>query len=338
VRRPCPCRKPLGFLLAWCCVATVADPALADNPAPGREGAFAFEIKTCPRLPEEGVRHFLGLEIGDLLLTKAEGIPAERDRLSLRCVGKYAWVQATGPQSSAPVEQIISLDDFPADAAPRALALAGLELLATLSSTVRARLAGKHPLPLPLTAPTPDLSESHATNPAATRETMLGLAGSWRSFPAQPGAFAWGGQVLLLSRFGQRWRFASDAEAATARTTMANLGQLHALLLSYAASLGVRASRGALEASLGAGARVGFARLSGESVDPTKIAGTTVWHPWGGPMVTVRTVGRWGRFALSLAAELGYSLATATGRANGDPAIAVGGTWLALSLGGGFSP
>jgi hypothetical protein len=134
------------------------------------------------------------------------------------------------------------------------------------------------------------------------------------------------------------WQLAADAEVAGARTQMASIGETRALLLSCAASAGVHGASGALQTSLGLGGRFGFARLWGNSADPATIASATVWHPWGGPVVTASALGHWGRFALGLRAEVGRSLSEVNGLAGGVTAIAVRGSWVAISLGGDFHP
>jgi hypothetical protein len=322
--------------MAW--AATAAVPVHAEDNAISGDGRFALEIKACPKVPTESVRRILSIEIGDLLLAESDGMPADGDRLTIRCVGNFAWVQAAGQAGSAPFEQIVSLNDFPGDAAPRALALAGLELLASLSSTVRVRMANKHHAAPPLATSVVGTSEPGPAPAASTRETRIGLAGTWRGFLAERGASAWGGQARALSTVGRIWQLAADAEVAGARNQAASMGETRALLLSCAASLGVHGGSGAIRTSLGLGGRFGFARLWGNSADPASITGATVWHPWGGPMVTASALGRLGRFALGLSAEVGRSLSEANGLAGGVTAIAVRGSWVAISLAVDFHP
>ncbi len=328
----------VGFTLSIAWAAMHAVPAYAEENASSGDGRFALEIKACPKVPTESVRRILSIEIGDLLLAAADGMRAESDRLTIRCAGDFAWVQAAGQAGSASFEQIVSLDEFPGDAAPRALALAGLELLATLSSTVRARMASKHNASPPLTTSVVGTSETGPASAGSTRETHIGLAGTWRWFPAAHGPSAWGGQVQARSMVGRMWQLAADAEVAGARNQVASIGETSALLLSCAASASVHGGRGTIRTTLGLGGRFGFARLAGDSADPANITGATVWHPWGGPMVTAGALGRFGRFALGLSAEVGRSLSEANGLAGGVTAIAVRGSWVALSLGGDFHP
>jgi hypothetical protein len=305
------------------------------------DGRFALEVKACPKLSTESVRRILGIEVGDLLLAESGGAPTQGDRLTIRCSGSFAWVEASGQEGSAPAEQVVSLDDLPGDAAPRALALAGLELLATLSSAVRARMASKHEAPPPLAiavVATPEPGAASTAPTASTRETRIGLAGTWQLFPAEHGPSAWGGQVYVRSTVGDAWLLSADAEVAGARNQVPSLGETGALLLSCGAWFGLRGGGGRLGASLGLGGRLGAVRLSGDSADSARVTGATVWHPWGGPMATAGILGRAGRLALSLRAELGYSLVEANGLAGGATAIAIRGSWVAIMLGGDIRP
>ena len=332
------CRRVVGLTLGIAWAATAAALAHAEENGSTGDGRFALEIRACPKVSTESVRRILGVEIGDLLLAEAEVVPADCDRLIIRCAGDFAWVQAAGQAERAPFEQIVSLNDFPGDAAPRALALAGLELLATLSSTVRVRMASKHNAMPPLTTSVDGPSEPAPASARPTREAYIGLAGTWRWFPVEHGPSAWGGQVHALSTVGRMWQVTADAEAAGARSQVASMGETTALLLSCAASVGVHGGSGTLRTGLGLGGRFGFARLWGNSADPANITGVAVWHPWGGPMMTADVLGRYGRLALSLRAEVGRSLSVANGLAGDATVLAVRGSWVAISLGGDVVP
>jgi hypothetical protein len=334
VKRRLPFAGVAALGLAW---AVAAPAAYAEGDGSAGDGRFALEVKACPNLSTDSVRRILGIEVGDLLLPESSDAPTKADRLTIRCSGSFAWVQASGQAGGTPAEQVVSLDDLPGDAAPRVLALAGLELLATLNSTVRARMASKHEAPPPATAlaATPEPGVASA---ASARETRIGLAGAWRLFLAEHGASAWGGQVQIHSTVGELWLLSADAELAGARNPVPGIGEASALLISCGAWFGLRRGSGRLGASFGLGGRLGAVRLSGDSADPATVTGATVWHPWGGPMATAGIVGRAGRFALGLRAESGYALVEANGLAGGATAITVRGAWAAIMLGGGIRP
>lgn len=339
-RQPSHHRLAAGFAVALVCIATTAGPKAAEQDPTADDGHFALEIEQCPRVAIESVRRILNIEVGDLLISQADGTSAGGDRLAIRCAGNIALVEASGPTAEPPSERIVRLDDFPSDAVPRVLALAGLELLAARNSTVRERMAGK-PNAMPALATfTSRASAPSSSTPPLLRDVSIGSSATWRTFLASRGPSAWGGQVHVSSAVGGRWHFAADTEAAWARNDAGNWGQVNALLLSVGSTFGLRAGSGRLGASIGLGGRIGVVRMSGVSADSANITSATVWHPWGGPIAAAALTRGFRWFALSLSAEVGRSLLESEGRV-GDisaisgetSAISIGGWWAALCLG-----
>jgi hypothetical protein len=351
VRQKSSCRGFVGFALALAWVLTLTAPGRAESCAAGF-GRFALAVEACPNVPVESVRRILGIEIGNLLLAESEGVPAGCDHLTIRCADNFAWVEVAQQGSGAPIDQLLRLDDFPGDAAPRALALVGLELLATRNSTVRDRMAAEsRSAPSPVTAkaspePRPPSAVSPKSRPptaaapqpgprpsVSTRETRVGLAATFRSFLVDHGPSVWGGQAQITSTLGPVWQLAADLEVAGARREIPNLGETSALLLSTGATWGLRFGGGNLGAGLGLGGRIGMVCLSGQSADPTNVSDATVWHPWGGPMAAGSFYGGFDRLALTLGAEVGRSVFEPEGRAGGVTAIAIRGPWATVLLG-----
>jgi hypothetical protein len=332
--------------LSW--AVTTAAPARAEERRSADDGRFALEVKACPTVSTEDVRRILGIEIGDLLLGETEHVPAGADRLTIRCAGNFAWIEASGPADNQPLEQILRLDDFPGDAAPRALALAGLELLAARSSTVRERMVGKRNS-VPPSASKPNQRAASPTSKVvapepsprhvvSVRQTRIGLAGSWRTFLLEHGPDAWGGQVQAGTAFSRMWQVAADAEVMGARNAVGSLGTTNALLISCGATLGVRIGGNNLGAGLGLGGRIGGVRLSGTSADPANVSAATVWRPWGGPTAAAGFFAGVKWFAATLSAEVGQSLLAPEGQANGVTAISLRGPWAGISLGASIRP
>ena len=328
MKRRAPCRKWTGLVLGVAFASIATGRAFAEGGTATVDGHFSFSLQACPQVSAASVRRILDIEIGDLLLAESEGVSPDRDRLTVRCVGKFAWIQAARKAGAPLFEQIVNLDAFPGDAAPRALALAGLELLASLNAVVRERIENiRQERPAPPSTPRVE----------ATHETSIGLAGAWRVFPSGPGPSLWGGQLQASSALG-RWLVAADLEATGARAQVDGVGGTSALLLSGSAAMGVQGRLGHFRGSFGVGGRFGYARLAGTSADPTGVTGRTVWHPWGGPLASATAQGRWGRFAFTLRAEVGRSVSTIEGLANEATALAIRGTWAGLTLGGEVFP
>jgi hypothetical protein len=334
-RRACPIVHLVPLLL-W----VLAVPVRAEEVSP--EGRFSLEIRSCPTVPEQSVRRILGIEIGDLLLGESDSLSVAHDRLTIRCVDHFARIDAAGPSATTPFEQVMDLEAFPEDAVARALALAGLELLSSLNSTVRARL--KPPPPPPSASPpaapsTPAPPPKTVEEPPPTvRDTRVGLAGSWRTFVGDQGASLWGGRLEASTTLGDLWLVTGDIDGTGARIHVTGLGDVDAFSFSSALTFGARLKKGAWGGSLGVGGRLGLIRLTGKSANPSAVSAFSAQHPWGGPVAMARASARFGRFSLMLSAEAGYSFLASEGLAGNRTAVFVGGPWIGIGLGGGFHP
>lgn len=337
--KPC-CRRVAGLALGLTLGMTIAVRASAERGCSASDGRFALELKECPTALTEEVRRFISIEVGALLYGETEALPIGADTLTIRCAGNLAWIQAACATEVAPLEKLLRLDAFPGDAAPRALALASLESMAARNSTVRERMDGNRgarspqrppPSTKPVTPPKPPASKPSPKMTVSHPETQIGLAGSWRKFPAEHGLSLWGGRVQASTTIAPVWQLAVDAEVAGGQLKV-SLGETKALLLSSGTTFGVRAGGGSIGAGFGLGGRIGIVRLSGSSTDPIVTAGT-VWRPWGGPMAAANCFAGFGQFTVSLIAEAGQSLLKPEGQVGGITAISLRGPWAALSLG-----
>ena len=317
--------------LAWAASATSAAGAQASRP--GRSGRFVLEIKACPEVAPEAIRRILVIEIGDLLVETGEAVPADSDRLAIRCAGNLAWVEAAADEGAKPVDRTLRLDDFPGDAAPRALALAGIEALAALSPAVRERIQAKQKPAQPGRRVADDRAESAESPPAEGRGLRVGAAGVWRTFLRNQGVAAWGGQVNLSRELARRWQLEVDVETAGTSRHVA-LGDTSGLLFSGAAFFGARGGGKSLGVSLCLGGRMGVARLAGSAADAANVSAASVLRAWGGPAAHAGAMVGFGPLALTLSVEAGRSLFTREGAAGGATVLSIGGTWVAISLGG----
>jgi len=341
VKRRSGLRSVIGFAIVFGGSALLATPARGQTLAPANDGRFVLEIQECPRTLADGVRRLVAIEVGDLLRQRADDVAPGGDTLAIRCAGNFAQIEASGGAETAPAEKLFQLDDFPGDAAPRALALASLELMAARNSTVRERMDGNPsssplpPTPTPAKPPAPTRTRtSLPSQPTAAPSTTVrvGLAAVWRTFPATHGPTLWGGQVQASAVFNRLWRGAADAELSTGQNSV-SLGQTRATLLTAGANFGVQHRRNNFEAGVGLGGRVGAVRLSGTSADPAYVSATSVWRPWGGPMTSAHVSASLGQFALTAVAEAGLPLLKPEGQAGASVAIALDDPWAAIALG-----
>ena len=202
--------------------------AAAAATAPAARGGVFLDVAACPEVPEPAIRRIIGIEIGDLLRAPGSGDPTDADRLAVRCADGSAWLQARGAAGSDPIDRTLRLADFPGDAAPRALALAGIEMLAALSPAVRERIQTR---------------QSAAPPSPAGGRTALAASAVRRDFFATNGFGGGGGRLDVERTFGARWLASVDLELASGQETVA-LGDAGALLVSLGGFWGMKAARG----------------------------------------------------------------------------------------------
>ncbi len=310
-------------------LALLAGVARAESAGQGRPGAFALLIESCPSIEEAAVRHTLLVEVGDLLLDDREPAPGA-DRLRIRCTGDVARLEAGGGDGALALSRSIELADFPGDTTARAVALAGLELLAARSPEVRASIQERQvPPPQPASPPL-----ARGADPVArtARDLRIGLGGVWRTFLVSHGVSAWGAQAQVIVYPTARLRVPLDVEVSGARTEIEGMGRTEALLVSCGAGLGVGIGGPRFGAGLTAGGRLGIARLSGATSRPNEVADRSVVRAWGGPAVSASLGGASETFAWALTAEAGRAVLAAEGLADRATAIAIRGFWVAISL------
>jgi hypothetical protein len=148
----------VASLLASGTVATADTPAgvatsAVVRPTIGPHPGVVIEVDACPALDEAALRQLVVIEIGDLLLPpQSKARSAAQERMTIHCEGERIHLLVTAAAGAAPIERTLKTGDFPGDAAPRALALAGIEMLAALSPTVRQRVDARQGIMSPSAA------------------------------------------------------------------------------------------------------------------------------------------------------------------------------------------
>ena len=291
--------------------------------APGPASTVTLDASGCSSVGEGAIREAVGVELGDLLASGTGG--ARADHLAVRCAQDVAWLEAHGVGGAAPIRRTLRLADFPDDAAPRAVALAGVEMLAALSPAVRARVEVQRGAAPPPVAALP-----------AARGMRLGLAAVRRDFFAPEGFGGWGGRVAVERPLGSgRFGVALDLEVDGARRDVA-LGATSAWLASLGGFATLRAAGARAGAALAIGARGGAARLEGTPAAGAGALGGVVLRPWWGPALAAAVWAGGRRLVAVAGLEAGIVARGATGLADGATVLAVDGPWLAVSLGLGF--
>ena len=183
---------------------------------------------------------------------------------------------------------------FPGDAAPRALALAGVEMLAALDPAVRERIQIRQS-PAAMPAPRAAAAATAATRAGAgdaradrsLAAVGIAISAVRRDFLGAGNAGGWGGRVDVDRGLGDVFVLGADVEVAGARTTV-TLGEASALLMSAGAFGGLRAAGARVAGSLSLGARFGLASLDGTPAGGSGAIGGSALRPWWGPALAAR--------------------------------------------------
>jgi hypothetical protein len=297
-------------------------------PARGADLRVTLAISGCAASVEAGIRRIIRVEIGDLLLD-ANAPAAAASRLTVRCEGGHGSIAAEGFDGGRRADRRLALGDFPGDAAPRALALAAIEVLAALSPAVRERLQARQ-----IAARPPEPSKPIAADSPITR-TRIGVSAGLRSFLAPHGLHAWGARVELDRRLAGPWSLGFDLDSGAAARDV-SLGQTSALLFSAGTSLGVQGGGSRVGGIVALGVRAGVVRLAGDpGAAPGIVAGSAV-QPWGGPAISGRVFAGGNRWTFTGSGEVGFAALGADGLVEGTTALAASGFWVAAFIGAGI--
>ena len=308
----------------------------ARQPRPaGAVGSVTLTLDQCPARWEWEIGRALEDEIGDRLAaatdptpTAATGAATEAafaakqvtNQLIVNCDGTRAAVVAKNPTTDRHLERTFAATELPDATAPRIVALAGLELLATLDPELRrAREEAQRPV---------DIA------PVGPRLRVFG-GGVYRTFATAPsGVRTWGAELGVDRSIGELFVVSGGAEVGRGGRTV-SLGEMTALLGSGSLAGGVRFGGGDLQAVVEAGARGGAAHLSGKTAAKDVVA-YAVTRPWAGPFVAARAFVDYRRLCFDVSLESGATVIGANGLVNDLPALVARGVWLGAAVGVGI--
>jgi hypothetical protein len=303
------------------------------RPGPAGDDRVALAVRDCSATLGAGVRRIVAIELGDLLLDESSDVGSAGHRLTVWCQGDLALVAAERSDSRERREHAFELGGFPGDAAPRALALAAIEVLAALSPAVRERIEARQDRPRPH-SPQPE-PRAVVAPPPPDRRRSIGLGASARTFLAPQGLTAWGGRLAFDREIGDRWLLGADFDVGTTATRDVLLGRARALFSSAGVVFGLRDGGARISGTVGLGARLGVVQLAGETSE-SSVTTSEVLRAWGGPVAAAGVRAGSARWGVMLSLEAGYAVIAAQGLAGGSTAVAASGPWLALGLGGAF--
>jgi hypothetical protein len=332
-------------------VAVLATPgwnsgARADTPAI----RVALDAGACPAVSEADVRRILAVEVGGQLVDAGQATPADADRLTITCSDGRARIEARGSDAGEALVRNVRLGDYPGDAAPRALALTAIEVLAAVNrQRAQARADRRTPgtpaaransgVPPAATATATATAAApparQAANGAPPRASALTLSAVRRDFLVSNGPSLWGGRLGADRELAAHWALGADVELDASGEREQPLGRARALLASVGAYAEVHGTGAWRSVGVALGGRFGLARLAGDPA-PGAVGGR-ILRPWGGPTVATRWLATRGRLALRFDVEAGLTLVGVEGIvADGETLLSMRGAWVALSLGAGI--
>ena len=286
--------------------------------------AIRLELDDCEEVPGTTVHELVVLEVAPRRVLELGSTEPAATRAELTCEGGVAAIVVEEAGRSAPLRLEVLLSDLARSARPRALALAVAELIAT------SRLQRQPPVAAVVEPGETSNETLVLSEPTRSGAALWLAAGAARV--AEPSMLGPTASLGVLGYWGAL-AISADLRVERAQRTqsVADLG-LVAGSLALAPAWRLHASSADL--LIGAGARVGFASLRGESRDPG-LAGQSVTGLWFGPSaqvaVHVRLARRW---ALRVGVEAAYLTRTVRGvGANREPVLELRGLSLAALLG-----
>lgn len=307
--------------------------------APSRARALelSLAVHDCHDLPEPRVRELMELEL-TAQVAPAANAARSAAAVAVACAGDEVRIEVTDSTTSKVVARTFTLTEREPDVRARAVALAAAELV--LTSWLELVLS---PTPKPA-APAPAwVTENRRAASSVVREhtrqgprvaALFAFAAAGGTFDAKPGT--WGGGLRLSLVWGAA-RFGVDGDVSlTLDDVHTPLGSVRTNTWSLALRPEVRFQAGHFLGTLGAGARVGLARLEGTALDVDTVRGHVVAGTWGGPLAHANLGFSLGHFTSRLGVEGGYALRDVWGSVDGHAQAGVRGPWLLVTLGVGW--
>ena len=337
-----------GVLL---CTVEIAAPANAAGPSP----EISLDIERCPALPRDEVLRLAALELDARIVPSSSSSPPESrvTQIRIACDGPAVQTTVVDPITG---KQLARTMDLPAQGssavAARAVALGAAELVITswmeLTMSPSAERTRDQPPSLPASEELRRAAQDRALRRAgreggAARVLVLAQAAG----PFTGMGLGWGGGLRLGWTFARRW---IDRGETSGRPGIAleltetradgdadpSVGSVRASTWSAALRATFTLRRGRTSLDLGAGGRLGLARLSGTPADATHTRGETLAGTWAGPVAYAGFGIRAAPVLIEAGVEAGQVLRSVEGLVDGGKPVSIAGRWLAGTLAVGW--
>lgn len=294
---------------------------------------FPTRITNCSTELASALPSVIRLEADALL--RERGVASAPESVAVQCDGDHAHI--TVHLAGKTRDTTLELIELAPPHRARAVALAAAELLHSLANAEDS--AGQPPPPPPAEAPLRP-SPRVTTEPLPPRTfrgpaLLVGAVAEWLGKPATP---LFGAHVALHYRLGAVVvpALSADASFGSASTPSAHVA---ARTFGGAAHLFFETTTGNLRWSAGPGARIGWARLTGNPPVESTLDGRTLSGVWGGPeartRIEYRTSPARSKRSPLFALEFGIGVVTLPVRGlrdGADPVYSLSGPWLSLCL------
>lgn len=289
-------------------------------------------IEPCLRSEATAIRRAVQVELGPLAAPGAAAV-----QVVVACDGDILMVTVVDTVRGA-LRFRIDPSGIPATARARLVALA-------ISEAVEASHIELAPAPVigasPFSSGPRPLVPMHEVAGAAEAAraiddldlpTLHGLAAA-RSLGSQATTFGVG--IAALLPLSDHTALSGDVLAEGGLSPV-SAGNVRLILVSLAPRLLARARYRSFVLEIGAGMRVGIARLSGQPSEPAMVEGRTIQAAWGGPIaVSAVRVPLGSRVRVGMGLEAGYTTLSVVGRIPMAPPVELRGAWLGLHLSAG---
>jgi hypothetical protein len=312
-----PPRKTCLVVMAAVVLTTGRALAAREGPGPVR-----ISIDDCADADLAEITRLIDLEVG---VSREPGLV----RVAIECNGGQVMLEVGDPTSGRRSSRTLRLDRTAAEARARLVALAAVELAATVVS--------EPPAPAPAVAPPPAIARLREVAPPRGPDDEL----SWRLLAGVGGARFFSRLAtttsagLKLCYDGWRVLDASAEIEGSFGSGSRSRRSASAAWLSLSPLLGAHRRLGRFTTRAVTGPRLALARLQADATLPGDQAGsfTAPWAGWLAKVGLGRSFGS--RIAVELAGEVGHVLSPIGGRIAGDREIAVEGAWIGASLSAG---